>query len=167
MYLFKCVYSIFCSPLIFTPSNKCRNNIMNTMMQMMKNENCNVFCRYPRTGVPPLAVSRQRSCSYPKLHPNSRTPAVRSPVLPTTVSDLFHGWERSRNTTCPGRGRRSARTAGGSGPPVEVRIPAESRTPHGVSDPCIVTGPLAKGRNRHPASGWSGAATCLQAQTRM
>ena len=23
---------------------------------------------------------------------------------------------------------------------------------------------LAKGRNRHPASGWSGAATCLQAQ---
>ena len=43
VYLFKCVYSIFCSPLIFTPSNKCRNNIMNTMRQRMKNENCNVF----------------------------------------------------------------------------------------------------------------------------
>jgi len=70
------------------------------------------ICRYPRTGVPPLAVTRQGSCSYPWLHPNSRTPMVRSPVLPTTVPDLSHGWERSRNAACPGRGRRSARTAG-------------------------------------------------------
>ena len=45
------------------------------------------------------------------------------------------------------------------------RTPAGSRTPHGVPDPHIATGPLSKGRFRHPASGWSGAATCLQAQT--
>ena len=42
------------------------------------------------------------------------------------------------------------------------RTPAGSRTPHGSRTPCIVTGPLTKGRNRHPASGWSGDATCLQ-----
>jgi len=29
-------------------------------------------------------------------------------------------------------------------------------------DPCIETGPLTKGRNRHPTSGWSGDATYLQ-----
>ena len=92
-------------------------------------------CRYPRTGVPPLAVSRQGPCSYPWLRPNSRTPVVRSPVLPATVPDLTHGWEGSWNATCSGRSGRSARPAGGSGPPVEVRTPRESRTPHGVPDP--------------------------------
>jgi len=42
--------------------------------------------------------------------------------------------------------------------------PRNPGPPLGSRTPCIVTGPLAKGRNRHPASGWSGAATCLQAQ---
>jgi len=42
------------------------------------------------------------------------------------------------------------------------RTPAGSRTPHGGPDPCIETGPLTKGRNRHPTSGWSGDATYLQ-----
>ena len=32
----------------------------------------------------------------------------------------------------------------------------------GSRTPCMITGPLTKGRDRHPASGWSGAATCLQ-----
>ena len=32
----------------------------------------------------------------------------------------------------------------------------------GSRTPCIVTGPLTKGRNRHPTSGWSGDATCRQ-----
>ena len=63
---------------------------------------------------------------------NSRTPAVRSPVHPTTAPDPFPGWERSGSTTWS---RRSARTAGGSRPPVEVLTPTESRTPHGVPDP--------------------------------
>ena len=116
----------------------------------------------------PLAVSRREElCSYPELRPAAGPLRSGSPVHPTTVPDPSPGWERSGSTTCSGRSRRSARTAGGSGPPREVRIPAESQTPHGVSDPCIVTGPLAKGRNRHPALGWSGAATCLQAQIRI
>ena len=39
------------------------------------------------------------------------------------------------STTCSGRSRRSARTTGGSGPPVEVR------TPRGVPDPHRGPGP--------------------------
>jgi len=39
--------------------------------------------------------------------------------------------------------------------------------PMGSRTPCIVTGPLSKEKNRHPASGWSGATTCQQAQTRI
>ena len=70
-------------------------------------------CRYPRTGVPPLAVSRQEPCSYPWLRPNSRTPEVRSPVSldndPGPVSQL----EKSGSAACPGRGWRSDQTAGG------------------------------------------------------
>ena len=56
-------------------------------------------------------------------------------ILLTTAPDLSHDWERSGIAACPGRGGRSARTTGGSGPPVEVRTPAESRTHHGVPDP--------------------------------
>ena len=52
-------------------------------------------------------------------------------------------------------GQRRLRTSRG------VRTPAE------VPDPCIVTGPLTKGRRRHPAPRWSGADTCLQEQTRI
>ena len=43
-----------------------------------------------------------------------------------------------------------------------VREQPGLRTSQGDRTPCIVTGPLTKGRNRHPASGWSGDATCLQ-----
>ena len=49
--------------------------------------------------------------------------------------DPSPGWERSGSTTCSGRSMRSARTAGGSGPLVEDRTPAEPRTPRGVPDP--------------------------------
>ena len=92
---------------------------------------------------------------------------VRSPVLSTTVPDLSHDWERSRNAACPGRGRRSARTAGAPDLP---RSPDPRGSPGplmGSRTTCIVTGPLTKGRSRHPASRWSGADTCLQAQTRI
>ena len=100
-----------------------------------------ILCRYPRTGVPPLAVPRQGSCSYLQLHPSSWTPAVRSPVLPATVRTRPHGWERSGDTTCPGGGRNSCASSRGSGPPKEtepLRGPGPlmgSRTPHGVPDP--------------------------------
>ena len=92
---------------------------------------------------------------------------VRSPVLSTTVPDLSHDWERSRNTACPGRGRRSAQTAGAPDLP---RSPDPRGSPGplmGSRTTCIVTGPLTKGRSRRPASGWSGADTCLQARTRV
>ena len=84
-----------------------------------------------------------------------------------TVPDLSHGWERSRNAACPGGGRRSARTAGA---PELPRNPDPRGSPGpltGSRTTCIVTGPLTKGRSRHPASRWSGADTCLQAQTRI
>ena len=67
----------------------------------------------------------------------------------------------------PGKDRRTAQAAGSSGPPMEVRTPGNPGPPMGSRTPCIETGPLAKGRNRHPASGWSGATTCLRSQTRI
>jgi len=57
---------------------------------------------------------------------------------------------------------RRLRTSRGGPDPRGIPDP-----PLGSRTPGIVTGPLAKGRNRHSASGWSGAATCLQAQTRI
>ena len=43
-----------------------------------------------------------------------------------------------------------------------LRTSQGDRTPAGSRTPCIETGPLTKGRNRHPTSGRSGDATCLQ-----
>ena len=74
----------------------------------------------------------------------------------------FHSWERSGDTTCPGRGRNSCASSRGSGPPKETGPPQGPGPLMGSRTPCIITGPLTKGRNRHPASGWSGDATCLQ-----
>jgi hypothetical protein len=51
------------------------------------------------------------------------------------------------------RRERSAKTAGGPGPPTRSRTPYTIRTPQ-------------RGGNRHPAWGRSGAATCPQAQSR-
>ena len=48
-----------------------------------------------------------------------------------------------------------------------LRTSQGDRTPHGVPDPLIVTGPLTKGRNRHPSPRGSGADTCQLAQTRI
>ena len=87
--------------------------------------------------------------------------------LSTTAPDLSHDWERSGNAACPGRGGRSAQTAGAPDLP---RNPDPRGSPGplmGSRTTCIVTGPLTKGRSRHPASRWSGADTCLQAQTRI
>ena len=63
--------------------------------------------------------------------------------------------------------RKRQANSRGSGPPKESGPPRKSRTPHGSRTTCIITGPLTKGRSRHPASRWSGADTCLQAQTRI
>ena len=87
---------------------------------------------------------------------------VRSPVLPATVRTCPHGWERSGDTTCPGGGRNSCASSRGSGPPKETGPPQGPGPLMGSRTPCIVTGPLTKGRNQHPAPGWSGDATCLQ-----
>ena len=91
---------------------------------------------------------------------------VRSPDLSTTVPDLSHDWERSRNDACPGRDGQPEQPG--------LRTSRGVRTPRGSPGPlmgsrttCIVTGPLTKGRSRHPASRWSGADTCLQARTRI
>ena len=35
----------------------------------------------------------------------------------------FHSWERSGDTTCPGRGRNSCASSRGSGPPKETGPP--------------------------------------------
>ena len=60
--------------------------------------------------------------------------------------------------------------------PEQLEAPDLPRSPDPRGNPgslagfrtiCIVTGPLAKGRSRRPASGWSGADTCLQAQARI
>ena len=77
-------------------------------------------------------------------------------------SGPFHSWEGSRDTTCPGRGRNSCASSRGSGPPKETGPPRGPGPLMGSWTPCIVTGPLTEGRNRHPVSGWSGDATCLQ-----
>ena len=124
-------------------------------------------CRYPRTGVPSLAVSRQGLCNYPWLRPNSRTPVVRSPDSldngPGPVSRL--GKIRERRVS---RERRAlSPNSRGSGPPVEPGPPRSPGPLMGSRTTCIVTGPLAKGRSRRPASGWSEADTCLQARTRI
>ena len=91
-------------------------------------------CRYPRTWVPSLAVSRQGPYSYPWLRPNSRTPVVRSPDSldngPGPVSRL--GKIRERRVS---RERRAlSPNSRGSGPPVEPGPPRKSRTPDGVPD---------------------------------
>ena len=39
-------------------------------------------------------------------------PTFHPLFLSTTAPDLSHGWERSGNAACPGRGGRSAQTAG-------------------------------------------------------
>ena len=121
-------------------------------------------CRYPRTGVPPLAVTRQGPYSYPLLRPNSRTPVVWSPDLSTAVPDLSHDWERSRSDACPGRGgqpvQQGLRTSRGA------QAPRKSRTPHGVPGHLFNNRTPHKERSRRPASGRSGADTCLQAQGR-
>ena len=112
-------------------------------------------CRYPRTGVPSLAMSRQGLCNYPWLRPSSRTPVARSPDSldngPGPVSRLGKIRERrvSRERRALSPNSRGVRTS------------------RGARTTCIVTGPLAKGRSRRPASGWSGADTCLQARTRI
>ena len=122
------------------------------------------ICRNPRTGVPPLAVTRQGPCRYPWLRPNSRTPEVRSPVSldndPGPVSQL--GKARERRVS---RERRALSPNNrGSGPSVEPGPRGNPGSLMGSRTTYIVTGPLAKGRSRRPASGWSGADTCLQAR---
>ena len=77
------------------------------------------------------------------------------------------GLERSGSITCSGRSRPSARTTRGSGPSVEVRTPAESRTPTGVRDPLNSNRTPHRGKESAPLPGGSGADTCLQAQTRI
>ena len=86
---------------------------------------------------------------------------------PDNGPDPFHGWERSGGATCPGRGRHSSAGSRGSGPPEESGPPRSPGPLMGSRTTCIVTGPLTKGRSRHLASRWSGADTCLQAQTRI
>ena len=87
--------------------------------------------------------------------------------LSTTAPDLSHDWERSGNAACPRRGRRSAQTAGAPDLPWSPDPRGSPGPLMGSRTTCIVTGPLAKGRSRRPASGWSGADTCLQARTRI
>jgi hypothetical protein len=88
-------------------------------------------------------------------------------ILLTTAPDLSHDWERSGNAACPGRGGRSAQTAGAPDLPWSPDPRGSPGPLMGSRTTCIVTGPLAKGRSRRPASGWSGADTCLQARTRI
>ena len=86
-------------------------------------------------------------------------------ILLTTAPDLSHDWERSGNAACPGRGGRSAQTAGAPDLPWSPDPRGSPGPLMGSRTTCIVTGPLAKGRSRRPASGWSGADTCLQVRT--
>ena len=55
-----------------------------------------------------------------------------------------------------------ARAARAPEPPKETGPPQGPGPLMGTRTPYIETGPLTKGRNRHPTSGWSGDATCLQ-----
>ena len=87
--------------------------------------------------------------------------------LSTTAPDLSHDWERSGNAACPGRGGRSAQIAGAPDLPWSPDPRGSPGPLMGSRTTCIVAGPLTKGRSRHSASRWSGADTCLQAQTRM
>ena len=90
-------------------------------------------------------------------------PCGPEPCYPTKVPDPYPSRERSGSTTCSERSGRSARTAGGSGPLMEVRIPRESRTPHGVRDPLysnrtplqgkVSTPRLGVVRGRHVSTG--------------
>jgi len=87
--------------------------------------------------------------------------------LSTTAPDLSHDWERSGNAACPEKGGRSAQTAGAPDLPWGPDPRGSPGSLMGSRTTCIVTGPLAKGRSRRPASGWSGANTCLQVRTRI
>ena len=118
-------------------------------------------CRYTRTRVPPLAVSRQEPCSYPQLRPAAGP--LRSGALLTQ--------QRSRTRPLVGKGPGAPRVPGKAGGqperletpdllPKRTGSPGNPGPPMGPGTPCIVTGPLSKERNCHPASGWSGATTC-------
>ena len=112
-------------------------------------------CRYPRTGVPLLVVSRQEArvviLNYaltaeqpdpcgpepysPSKRPRTRSPLGEGPVTPHVPEEVA----LSRNSWGP-------------------------RTSQGVPDPRRVLDPIyypdpSAGRNRHSAWGWSGAST--------
>ena len=111
------------------------------------------LCRYPRTGVPSLAVSRQGLYNYPWLRLNSRTPVVRSPDSldngPGPVSRL--GKIRERRVS---RERRAlSPNSRGSGPPVEPGPPRKSRTPDGVPDHLYSNRTPRKGEKSTPCLG--------------
>ena len=71
--------------------------------------------------------------------------------------------QRSRTRPLVGKGPGAPRVPeeagaqpeqpGGSGPPVEVRIPAESRTPYGVSDPLYSNRTPRQGKESTPRLG--------------
>ena len=88
-------------------------------------------------------------------------------------------FSRQRSRTCLTAGKdpgtpRVPKEAGARAPAAGAPDLPRSPDPRGSPGPlmgsrttCKVTGPLTKGRSRHPASRWSGADTCLQAQTRI
>ena len=112
-------------------------------------------CRYPRTGVPPLLSLGKR---FVVILNYALTAEQPDPCGPEPYS--------------PGK-RPRTRSPLGEGP-VTPRIPEEAalsqnswgpRTSQGVPDPRRVPDPIyyldpSAGRNRHPAWGRSGAATC-------
>ena len=84
---------------------------------------------------------------------SSRTPGVRLHLTRPTAPNPLPDGDRSGVTTCPGE--ESAQDRNGRGP----------RTPHGVPDPHVLSGPLSRERTDTPP-GWSGAATCPQVAAR-
>ena len=106
------------------------------------------YCRYPMTRVP-LLLCLGKGLVVILNYIQTAGPLRSGVLFSQQRSGPFHSWERSGDTTCPRRGRNSCPSSRGSGPPKETGPP---RGP----------GPLTKGRNRHPTSGWSGDATYLQ-----
>ena len=80
-------------------------------------------------------------------------------------SGVLFSQQRSGLVPTVGKGPETPRVpeeagihARAAGAPDHPRRPDPRRVP----DPSWGPGPLTKGRNQHPASGWSGNATCLQ-----